>query len=615
MGGLQSLSCRGSVRALLWLAGWAGAIFAASYLLGTSYRLTLGASAAISCLLAMSVVVLTGFAGQFSLASAAFYGMGAYGTALLTVSLGWSPLLAIVSAAAVAGLTALVIGGPILRLSGHFLAMGTLAVNEIFILLLIARPALTGGNDGMGNIPPFSVGSFDFSSLRQQFLLGWSVVGIALFLTLRIGRSRIGRALAFIQSDEAGASATGIDTGRAKTLVFALSAVLASVAGSLYAHFLSLVNPGPFGVTASIQVLVIAVLGGLATPWGAIVGGISYALLQEGIVLTVPRLFGEAAVGAGSQFVMGVLLVVLLIVRPQGLTSLFRFSRRAPVQPDSGAAPHALEPPAPVSASPIKPGTSVLKSVKLSRHFGGIAALSDCDLQVSAGEILAVIGPNGAGKSTLVHVLSGVLAPSAGQVFILDQDVTRSPSHTRASQFGMARSFQTPKIVTSLSVKANAALGAHRLGRMGLLGAMIPTPMALREEQRMDQAAMQALAAVGLSWASSRPARELSLGHRRLLEISRVIAQSPVVVLLDEPAAGLTRVEKDELVVLLKWMRNAGYGLVLVEHDMALIMALADRVQVLEFGKTIFCGSPEAARANPRVIEAYLGTRRKELVV
>ena len=190
--------------------------------------------------------------------------------------------------------------------------------------------------------------------------------------------------------------------------------------------------------------------------------------------------------------------------------------------------------------------------------------------------------------------------------------MTRSESHVRAGKFALGRSFQTPKLVVELSVKANAALGAHRLGRVGVLGAMLPTPLSAREARSLEEAAINGLRSVGLEWAADRTAGELSLGHRRLLEIARVIAQKPVAVLLDEPAAGLTRVEKDELVVLLKAMREAGCGLLLVEHDMDLVMALADRIQVLEFGKTIFKGSPERARKDPRVISAYLGSNVEE---
>ena len=608
-------SYRVALRGMLWLVGWIVMMFAAANLLGTSYRLTIGANAAIAVLLALSVVIVTGFAGQFSLASAAFYGIGAYGSGILTTSYGWPPLAAAVVAALTAGSVALMVGRPILRLSGHFLAMGTLALNEIFILLIVGFPDFTGGNDGKGGIPSFSVWNYDFASLQQQLYLAWSVVGVALYLTLRLQYSRMGRALAFIRSDETGSAAVGIDPGHAKAMAFTISAVFASIAGSLYAHFLGLVSPEPFNVMASVQILVIAVLGGIASPWGAVVGGITYALLQEVIVVAVPRFFGEAAVGAGSQFVVGTLLVVLLIVRPQGLASFAQLVRGWFGRSDSRDGEHDLAPPTQISLSTTPAGTNVLKAVDLSRSFGGIHALANCNIDVAAAEILAVIGPNGAGKTTLVHVLSGALSPSSGEISILGSNVTRQPAHLRAGRFGLARSFQTPKIVTGLSVKSNAALGAHRLGAMGFFGAMVPTRAGFREESAIDEAALQALRAVGLGWAFERHADELSLGHRRLLEIGRVISQKPTVILLDEPAAGLTRVEKDELVKLLVLVRKAGYGILLVEHDMDVIMALADRIHVLVFGKTIFCGSPADARSDANVIAAYLGTKPKELAL
>lgn len=333
-------------------------------------------------------------------------------SAILTSNYGWPSLSAAAASACAAGLLAMLIGRPILRLKGHFLAMATLAVNEIFVLLLIAAPSFTGGNDGKGGIPPLGLAGMELTSLEHQFLLAWCVVGLALYFTLRLASSRVGRAWAFIQSDETGASAVGIDTARLKTMALAISAVFASVAGSLYAHFFSFVSPSTFGVMASVQILMVAVLGGLMSPWGAIAGGICFALLQEAIVQFVPRLFGEAAVDAGSQLAVGVLLVVLLIVRPRGLASLFdRFRQKGSPPPDDRTV-HAAGKIDASLASSVPKGTPVLRSVRLSRHFDGVKALSDCDVELSAGEILAVIGPNGAGKSTLVHVLSGALPPT-----------------------------------------------------------------------------------------------------------------------------------------------------------------------------------------------------------
>ena len=186
------------VRALLWVIGWGLVFLAAAAVLGTSYRLTIGATAGLSALLALSVVVVTGLAGQFSLASAAFYGVGAYGSAILTANYGWPSLSAAAASACAAGLLAMLIGRPILRLKGHFLAMATLAVNEIFVLLLIAAPSFTGGNDGKGGIPPLGLAGMELTSLEHQFLLAWCVVGLALYFTLRLASSRVGRAWAFI---------------------------------------------------------------------------------------------------------------------------------------------------------------------------------------------------------------------------------------------------------------------------------------------------------------------------------------------------------------------------------------------------------------------------------
>ena len=598
---------RTGVKIFSWIAAWTILVVAASYLLGGNYRLTIGANAALSVILALSVVVVTGYAGQFSLAAGCFYGIGGYGTAIMTVRYGFPPLVAAVAAAALSGLVAYAIGRPLLRLSGHFLAMGTLAVNEIFILLLLAFPAITGGNDGIGGVPPISISGWSLDRLNEQFIVAWMLAGLCIYLVARFGRSRMGRALTFIRSDEAGAASVGINVARVKAEAFALSAILASIAGSLYAHFLSFVSPEPFGVQASIQVLVIAVLGGLATPWGALIGGVGYALIHEVITKFGPVVFGEAGVGPGNQLFVGLVLVLFLIVRPRGLAS---FIAPLVAQRPIAAAPHGL--PRAQTASqtdrPVPVGNVLLQGVGLTKRFGGIVSLSDFSINVRAGEVLGLIGPNGAGKSTLIHVLSGALPPTAGQIRLMGADVTMMPAFRRAAGFRLGRTFQTPKLITGATVFTNAAVGAHRLGRIGTLGSLFPIPAGTREESDLSAIALEGLRWVGLERLIDQDAGTLSLGHRRLLEIGRVLAQRPQIVLLDEPAAGLTRVEKDELFTLLDRMRHQGMGLLLVEHDMELVMRLADRVQVLEFGKTIFEGLPAAAREDERVVAAYLGT-------
>lgn len=607
------------------VVGWLVALAVLTQFLGP-YRMGLAVTIGINALVALGLVLVTGLGGQFSLAQAAFFGIGAYGSGLLTVRYGWSAGLALVASAAVATGFAYLLGRPIFRLRSHFLAMGTLALTEIFFVV-VNNLDITGASSGFGGILPFNLFGLDFGSLEAQFWLVGVVLGASVWAVRNVKRGREGRALRALRSHEAAAASCGINVSWAKTRVFAGSAFFGSIAGSLYAHTLLYVNPAPFGVLRSIDVLSVAVIGGLLSPWGPLVGALSFEVIRQTIDKTLPGLFGEGAVGAGQSLVFGVILVVVLVLRPDGIVGalvplrrglarwvpLLRAAVPQPAAPrDPGTPPTSTAGSAPgrPDAAKAPPGPDcelVLEARGLTKAFGGLPALTELDLSLRRGEVLAVIGPNGAGKSTLMNLLSGNLPPTSGQVLLLGDDVTRAPAYKIAAR-GLARTFQTPSLFSGMLTRDTVLVGAHASGHVGMLRSALPTLAAAREERRLGARADEVLEQLGLAHLAGFLATELSLGQQKMVEVARALAQDPVILLLDEPGAGLNRVEKFALAATLRELQAGGLSLLLIEHDMEFVMSLADRVHVLDFGRTLRVGTPADVQNDPNVIAAYLGT-------
>lgn len=600
----------------LWLV-----VVAAIPLLLQDYYLALGSTIGINALLAMGLILVIGYAGQFSLAMAAFYGIGAYGSALLTVNVGWPATLALAVSALVAAGIAYAIGGAIFRLRGHFLAMGTLALTEMFFLL-VTNLTVTGGSSGFGGVPFFSVFGFVFETAQQQFWLNWTILGICLWGSLRIAKGREGRALLAVRGQEAAAASCGIHVTWSKTRIFAASAAIGSIAGSLYAHQLLYVNPPPFGLLTAIDILVIAVLGGLRSPWGAIVGALCLEVLRQFIEAVLPGIFGSGSVGAGQTLALGLILVLILVLRPDGLVGLVgagarrlarsRTAKSGELDEEDLTRP-TIDSDRLREASREEPTMDgrLLSAQGIGKTFGGVVALQDVDLEIYPGEVLAVIGPNGAGKSTLVNVLSGNLPPTRGRVHVGEKDVTGKPSHVVSGK-GLARTFQTPSLFRGMSVRDNVLVGAHLRGSVGLLRSAVPTVGAVHEERRLAASVEDVLEALGLGNLADIDATQLSLGQQKMVELARALVMRPHLLLLDEPCAGLARVEKQALSETLATLRDAGLALLLIEHDMEFVMGLADRVHVLNFGKTLRTGTPAEVQQDSAVIDAYLGVAESQ---
>ena len=552
----------------------------------------------LAALVAMGLVLLTGVGGLTSFGQAAFCGFGAYTTAVLTTSYGLSPWLTLPLSLIVSGVAAVILGLITVRLSGHYLPLGTIAWG-ISLFYLFSKLEIVGRNDGISGIPPLAIGALQFTDPGKIYFAIWIAVILCALLTLNLLDSRTGRAIRALRRGHIAAEAFGVQTARAKLLVFIYAAVLAGLSGWLYAHFQRAVNPTPFGLNAGIEYLFIAVVGGAGYVWGAVLGAGIVVVLKEILQSYLPVVFhGSAQL---EIVIFGILLVALLQAAPGGiwprLAALLKFSNRLP-QPKT---PVYLPPRERVAAS-----SDTLLDVQAARkQFGGVIAVNDVSFNVKAGEIVALIGPNGAGKSTTFNLITGVLRKSGGTISSLGRNVDNAPPQEIA-KLGVARTVQHVKLVPDMTVLENVAIGAHLRGHSGAIASMLRL-------DRQDEAALLTEAAlrierVGLSDQMHQLAGSLSLGQQRIVEIARALCVDPALLLLDEPAAGLRHMEKQKLASLLRQLRAEGMSVLLVEHDMGFVMDIADRIVVLEFGTKIAEGTPAAIRTNPDVIKAYLGT-------
>jgi branched-chain amino acid transport system permease protein len=551
----------------------------------------------LSALVAMGLVLLTGVGGLTSFGQAAFCGFGAYTTAVLTTAYGVSPWLTLPLSLLVSGLAAVLLGLVTVRLSGHYLPLGTIAWG-LGLFYLFSKLEFLGRNDGISAIPPLAIGSFRMIDPGAIYYAIWIAVLISALLTMNLLDSRTGRAIRALRRGHIAAEAFGVQAPRMKLLVFIYAAVLAGLSGWLYAHFQRAANPTPFGAQAGIEYLFIAVVGGAGYVWGGVLGAAIVVILKEILQSYLPLLLhGE---GQLETIVFGLLLVVLLQLAPAGvwpwLMSLWPFEpRRRP--PDTSLA-------LPARARPAETPNVLLEVSKARKQFGGVIAVNDVSFDVQAREIVALIGPNGAGKSTTFNLITGVLPATSGHISVLGRPIHHAPPQ-EIVKLGISRTFQHVKLVPDMSVLENVAIGAHLRGHASALSSMFRLDRA--DEARLLAEAARQIERVGLADQIDAHAGSLSLGQQRIVEIARALCVDPMLLLLDEPAAGLRHMEKQRLAGLLRQLRDGGMSVLLVEHDMGFVMDLADRIVVLDFGTKIAEGAPAAIKTNPDVIKAYLG--------
>ena len=553
----------------------------------------------IATIFAQSINLLTGLAGQVSLGHAGFFAIGAYTSGILAKTYHLEILLSVPAGAATALVSAYLLSFPARRVRELYLAMMTLGFGMISYEIVRGWDDVTGGTMGLTGVPSTTLRSLAVMGLHidavQYLRILLAVTVLLLWLLRNLTQSRVGRALFAIQYSELAAGSIGISPEGMKQLAYALSGGLAGLAGGFYAHLVGYLGPESFGLSRSIEVLVISIVGGMGSIAGQAVSAAFFTFLPE-------RLQGFAE----YQFIAyGIILTFSLIALPRGIAGLLfnppRFIKRAALRRT-------------VSDGTIELGQAVEEGPRggalavsgITVRFGGLTALDNVALRLAPGSVTALVGPNGSGKSTLVNVMSGICQPSGGTVLFDGHDITGQKDF-RVARAGLVRTFQDPRLVPHFTVRENLLLGAHRLLRHSGLAAVLALPSALDEEARCLASIDAILRFTGLTDVAERTMAELPYGTNRFVEVGRALLSRPRAILLDEPAAGLSEVEMERLGKLLRDMKKMGLTILLIEHHMDILEDLVDEVVVLDSGRIIYQGDFEGMRRDRGVITAYLG--------
>jgi branched-chain amino acid transport system permease protein len=577
----------------------------------SNYSLRLFNLSLIFALLSISLNIVLGYAGQIALGHAALFGIGAYTSALITAGAGgewfWP---AFVASGLTTGLAGLLIGIPTLRLRGHYLALATLGFGEIMRLIFFNWREVTHGMDGISAIPSPAIGSFAFDTETRFYYLSLTMLTVAMVVTHRIARSKYGRMFASVRDSELGAGAAGVNVPRLKIIAFAISAVLAGFSGSLYAHLVAFISPDVFIFDVTAQILSMVLIGGIGTTAGPVIGAVVLTFGPE--LLRISKAYYLVMYGAG--------IAAMIIFLPGGLVGLWnrwlshtRRAQNSTPEPVAAFSAPSLSPPnpTPLPTTDRPASEPILVIENLTCRFGGLVAIADLNLSVRRGSIHGLIGPNGSGKSTLINLVTGLYRANAGSISFDGQPIHRM-SPWRIADRGLMRTFQHLKVFSSLTVAENVMISVRAARAAGWIGVMFDSKRARQEAVAIRQQADQALRVVGLWHLRDRVITTLPHEQQRLVEIARVLAIGPKLIMLDEPAAGMGAADASRLAALIRSMRDSGITILLVEHNIPMVMSLADTVTVLNFGRKIAEGEPDAVRRDAEVMKAYLGQRLAE---
>ena len=606
-------------------------------------------------LLALGLNIVIGFTGLLDLGYAAFFAIGAYTYGVLSsyqVHPAWSPFwepfqrLGIVEhlngasgdvvhfttsfwlmlpiSAIVAAFFGFLFGAPTLRLKGDYLAIVTLGFGEIVPIVARNIPYLTNGAQGLNGVGYPSVigyGSFGVRTVPYYFL-GLALIAFVVFVSRRLKDSRIGRAWMAIREDEIAAEAMGINRARLKLLAFAIGAGFAGMTGSFYVAKLQTATPEMFGFPVSVMLLVMIVLGGMGSVAGVVLGAMILQLLQSWFLQDLSdwihafgRLTGmtfllKVDLVQSIELIFGIILVLMMLFRRQGLiperretTALSHAQQTAvPTRGEMGAALPMLH------SRQIDPTKPILSLIGVKKSFGGIKAVRGVDIVVEPGTIVAIIGPNGSGKTTVFNLITGLYVPDEGKILLGGKDLTGMRPDMIVAE-GIARTFQNLRVFPNLSLFENALIGGHSRTRNSVFGAILHTPRAALEEKATRAKVMNILAIFGnrLIPRQAHLARTLSYANRRRLEIARALMTEPVLLLLDEPTAGMNPTETLELTEQIKGLKKRGVSVLMIEHKLNVVNEIADKVIVLDQGEKIAEGLPQEIQKNKEVLRAYLG--------
>jgi branched-chain amino acid transport system permease protein len=585
-----------NVRSLIPLLIFAALYAALSLSITNSYYQLMMTLVLVWAAFGLSWNVISGYTGLISFGHAAFFGIGAYATALGQIYFDLSPWLIIPAAAVLGGIAGLLIGFPTFRLQGHYFALAMLA----YPLALLYVFEWLGFQEVTLPIKRESpIAYMQFSDGRVYTFLALAMLMATVWLSLFIERSRFGMALLAIKQNQAAAEAAGINTLAWKLRAISLSGAIAGATGAFYAVVLLVVTPqSVFGMLVSAQALTVVMFGGVGTVWGPVIGAAILIPLAE-------ILHAEA----GARFpgiqgvIFGLAIIAVILVAPEGLFWKFRdlvrgrqnAARAGTSVSDAPRVPAAAPATAvPAAISAARTGGDVILEVRgLSRSFGGLKAVQDVSFQLQKNAILGIIGPNGAGKTTLFNLLNGFLKPDAGEILLDGRNMAGHKPH-ELCEAGIGRTFQIMRPFLRMSVSDNVVIGAY---------------VRARTDAEARQLAAGAIEKAGISSIAHRMAGELTTKELRLMELARALASQPRILLLDETLAGLGHGEADEVVAIIQRLAKEDVTIAIIEHTMQAMVRLAGRFLVLDHGAVLAEGKPEAVTRDPRVIEAYLGKK------
>lgn len=556
---------------------------------------------------AISVMVLIGFSGELFIGQLAIFAIAAFTSAHLTEFDGWPFLASVIVGTILAGAAGVVLAVPALRLGQWRLAITSLFMVFVIPDLVDSDPwGLTGGAIGLPGVPDASLFGH---TLGTEGLDVFVLCSLALVLVLarNLRRSSWGRCLAVTKVSGPAAESLGISLFRAKLMVYAFSALIAGYAGAVFPHIDGYVGAGSFQLSQSILVLAAAIIGGIGVLIGPVLG--------TALLMMIPLVISSSA--TYSVFIYGAILIIVTLLLPAGLVpTLLLAAQRLAVLGRARVAQPRKPVTQPASASATQVERTAWRPVQqpmtlrvdaVTKSFGGITALRDVTVEARPGQVTAVIGPNGSGKTTLLNVISGFYRPTRGSVTIDGTAVPGQRPHKIAAM-GVARTFQTARLPPDETVLQITTAGLFRDRKVSVLAALLRLPRARRDEGRAATKSYDILSRLGIADQAEVLGGELSAGQQRVVEIARALATDSPILMIDEPAAGLVGAEIDQLAELILYLKELGHTVLIIDHHIELVMRVADRVVVLDFGTVIASGSPDQVRDDAKVIRAYLGS-------